>query len=94
MTNVERAEEIILGCAAPVAAQALADAGLLAPEPVEPEGIEDLSWGAIAQWHPSLGLGWNDDGVIYPTTPADLRHEAACLLSAAAYAEEHTDGNG
>jgi hypothetical protein len=36
MSQIDCAAEVILGCTAPAAAQALADAGLLALEPVEP----------------------------------------------------------
>lgn len=94
-TNFSRVETILweaMGApgAARNTAEALSDAGLLAPDPVEPEGIERLSWGTIAQWDPVLGLGWTDDGMVYDTTPTELRHEAACLLSAARYAEERT----
>lgn len=103
-TNIDRAVEVIAEARrsaprirdtedhiSPHVAQALADAGLLAPDPIAPTANcdGDISWDHFVGVHHSVGLYRCEDGVCEGTEPVYLRHEAACLLSAANYAEEH-----
>ena len=110
MTNVERAEEIIwretdAAQGGDYAAQALAEAGLLAPERVEPEGtVEAISQdGHIGPLHycPRANVECMTNPHNRKNVVTVFGHQvhdpellARQIMSAAAYAEEHTDGNG
>lgn len=119
MTNIDRAADIIwrqsdAAQGGDAAAQALAAAGLLAPDPVEPyaegmtsgpRGIGDIDHPECrfalfsVPGHPDAAAAYGDRVEITHTivpdrrcyTPAQARDLALALLSAAAYAEEHTD---
>jgi len=101
MSNVERAEQVILGRTATQAAQALADAGLLAPELPE-RGKAWMDDDAPSIWHTTSeadtlavvlmkdhSLQVEDfNKVFMQITPSAGRGLAAALLAAANYAEE------
>lgn len=97
-TNTERAAEVIAGLVdhpetPDIVSQALADTGILAPDPVDPTVTDVPEWETPSDTNKAVSL---EDGALRiwcharKVSPAGARELAACLLSAAAYAEAHT----
>ena len=99
MSNLEKAELLILGRTATAAARALEAAGLLMPDLPEPEvrHLEEVNTDVLA-WksdHIEVGVYKNriamDDPIDSGMTPAEARELALALLAACEYAEKEQD---